>query len=151
MEGGVAVTSNSSLAIPKMSLFSFGPEYDCLDRPYVHHISLDREGAADVMRSFLVCMGIGLVPAINSAIWAKSNGGRASAYEPTFSGIAYEIKPRKVEKRKIVIPPSEPFIQIDGFPLDLRQMGLRDGGHAEMEISTTPRSIFVARRAEAGF
>jgi len=159
--GGVSVTSNSFFALPNMSLFYFGQEYDCLDKPYVHRISLNHEGAADVTKSFLVCMGIGLVPAINSALWTRadrngSNGngngsgnGHASAHEATFSGIVNELKPRRAENDTIMIPSTEPFVQFDGFPLDLRGHGLRDGGHAEMEITTTPRSIYVARRAEA--
>lgn len=170
-EGGIAVTSNSFFALPNMSLFYFGQEYDCLDKSYIHQISLNHEGASDVMKSFLVCMGIGLVPAINSALWARSNGnghglnGRergaggngngGGAYDDggargtTFSSIVDELKPRKVENPKAMIPPSERFFQFDGYGMDLEKCGLRVGGHAEMEITNTPWSVFVARKAEA--
>ena len=139
----MSVNLQSFMAIPRLAIFRFGPEYESLDQDHIHHLSLERKGMADLLRSTVACLAFGPFPPLNSAIW---RGDCEETEGSSVRNVMNELKPKKVSTHTIRLPIHEPCVHVDGYPMDLKRMGLREGRHSKLTVSTTPRSIYVARK-----
>ena len=140
---GQPIQGDSITTLQNIGFFKFDERYTDLEGDTFHRQSFESEFGWAAMKRIAVFTAISHIPALSRWVWTKIPKDAVSCSD--ILQMAAEIEPQPVSNPILEADHIYPNIHLDGFPVQLGELGLEEGGRAEIELRSTDKSIPVVR------